>query len=138
MRFVVFALLAGCVITRPPELAKRPRWTVVGADTFAGRCVDVHAAVRKSGKQGFGVALRLRSHDECTFEIKQVKLELPSRSIDIAAPERVVLAGRSQRTLWLPVPFDNNSAWNDGDNTATLELATTDGAWRLAMHQGAP
>ena len=95
--------------------------------------------VRRSGKQGIGIALRLRSHGDCTFAIREAQLVFPSgRMIPVALPAPIALAGRSQLTMWMPVPFDNNRAWNDGENNATLELRTADGPWHLPMHQEVP
>lgn len=142
MRVIAFlVLLAGCIATRPPKLDERPRWRVAGDAPLDAGCVLGRAFVRKSGKQGFGVALQLRSREDCAVIIDYLELVFPHRTLalDVVDRREHVLPGRSQRYAWLPVAFDNNAMWNAGHDTATLVLALRVAgqrvAWRIPVVQ---
>lgn len=135
------AVLAGCVITRPPKESERPRWRLAGDATFDAGCALGRAFIRKSGKTGFGVTLQWRSRGDCNVAIEAVKLQLEGGgTITVPPLAPVALPGRSVVYTWLPVPFDNNTAWNDGYDRGTLELGVAvAGApatpWRIAVQQ---
>jgi hypothetical protein len=134
---------AGCVVTRAPYQDERPRWRIEGGDRFEAGCAIGRAFLRKSGKTGFGVALQWKSRGDCRVAIEAVRLSL-ARGPAIAVPaiSPIELPGRSLVYAWLPVPFDNNAAWNDGLDDGTLELAVAvAGApavpWQIPVHQHA-
>jgi hypothetical protein len=136
---VAFAvLLAGCIATRAPRLEERPRWritTAQGVSTYDGDCFIGSAFIRKSGKQGFGVTLQLKSRMDCTVAITTAKLRFPHRAITLPAIAPITLPGRSLVYAWLPVRFDGNAAWNADRNTATLELAIAGKTWQIPVEQ---
>lgn len=154
------AALAGCVITRPPRDSERPRWRIADDVRFDSGCAIGRAFIRKSGKTGFGVTLQWKSRGDCKVALDAVtlKFDRPSAALRVAARPGeagafdqggkvavpvippVDLPGRSLVYAWLPVPFDNNDAWNDGLDHATLELAVVvAGApatpWRIPVVQ---
>lgn len=134
-------VLAGCVITRPPRESERPRWRLAGDAPFDSGCALGRAFIRKSGKTGFGVTLQWRSRGDCQVAIEAVSLQLEGGGkITVPSIAPVALPGRSVVYAWLPVPFDNNAAWNDGYDRGTLELAVAvAGApatpWRIPVQQ---
>jgi hypothetical protein len=136
MRVLALVTVAGCAFTRAPDLDERPRWKLDHDATFASDCVDARAFVRKSGKQGFGVAIKLVSHHDCHVRISGT-WHLAGASTAIA-PIELDMRGRSLRYGWLPVAFDNNAAWNDGDVDGQLVLAVETGvpapAWTIDLH----
>ena len=127
----------------PRVLRDYPRWRIVGGQTLAHDCLRAEAYIRKSGKAGIGVTLVLRSLHDCPVEIRRAELVFPDgRRGAAAAPARALtpLVGRSLRYHWLPVPFDNDRAWDDGAVDATLELelaiAGQPVTWRMpAQHR---
>lgn len=132
---------AGCIVTRPPLAHERPRWRITGGDQLDAGCALGRAFLRKSGKAGFGLALQWRSRGDCRVVIASARLQLaggPALALPAIAP--IELPGRSQIYTWLPVPFDNDEAWNRGLDDATLELAVAIAGepptpWRIAVHQ---
>jgi hypothetical protein len=139
VRDALLVLVTGCVVIRAPELAERPRWHITGHDQLDTECVSARALVRKSGKQGIGVAVQLRSRMDCTFTPTSVALVLHGETIALPTPPPIMLHGRSQLYAWLQLGFDNNAAWNRGDNDGVLALAytagTQTGTWSIEMHQ---
>ena len=136
---LVLVLLAGCVVTRGPSIDERPRWRLADDGKLDAGCLSARAMVRKSGKQGIGIAVQLRSHGDCAVRFTGARLELAGASLPIATPPSLDLAGRSQLYAWWPVAFDNNAAWNDGRATAALvvdyAVPGATGSWRIAMEQ---
>jgi hypothetical protein len=138
-RWFVILTLAGCVMTRAPRVEERPRWWIVRGATFEGDCLLAAAEIRRSGKQGIGVTLTLKSRRTCAARLVQGTLVVgreAHRAPPIALP---ALPGRSLRYAWLPIAFDNNAAWNAGARRGRLELELElDGrahAWALELEQ---
>jgi hypothetical protein len=139
VRFVIL-LLAGCVAIRPPELHERPLWRITGNDMLDADCVIARAFVRKSGKQGIGMAVQLHSRTDCTFAPTSIALVFADGSTQsLPLPPPTLLHGRSLLYAWYPLAFDNNAAWNAGKHDATLALAytagTRTGTWTIGMHE---
>ena len=133
-------LLAGCIVTRPPRIEERPRWRLVTPASYAATCVEADAWIRKTGKQGIGIALRLRSRGDCTFAIASAHLLVDDKPIGAGSLAPISLPGRSQLYAWLPVRFDNNALWNDDRDDATLELEVVVAGqsaptWGIRVHQ---
>ena len=128
-------------MVREPFEVERPQWHLTTThDTVETGCVIARALVRKSGKQGIGLTIALHSLRDCDFTPTQITLAFrdgPSRTF--ATPPPTALHGRSLLYAWYPLAFDNNAAWNDDDNSATLTIAyTVEGTphtWQLAMEQ---
>jgi len=127
----------------PRVLRDYPRWRIVGGQAFARDCLRAEAYVRKSGKTGIGVTLVLRSLHDCAVEIRRAELVFPDGHRATATAEARALAPMAGRTLryhWLPLRFDNDRAWDDGQRDATLELelaiAGQPVVWRMpAQHR---
>ena len=135
-------LVTGCVVTRPPRVEERPRWRLAAPASYAAACVEAEAWIRKSGKTGIGVALRLRSHGDCSFAIRGARMVFGAHGPTVASGglATIALPGRSQLYAWLPVQFDNDGVWNDDRNDATLELDIAVAGqpaptWRVPVHQ---
>jgi len=138
---VVAALaLGGCVVTRAPSPAERPRWRLTAPTTFEHGCALGRAFIRKSGKTGVGMAVELRSRGDCTVAIARAELVLASgERVPAGFMPVPPLAGRSLIYTWVAFPFDNNAAWNRGDVDGAFELdLVTNGdrapTWRLPAH----
>lgn len=140
-RLACVPLLVGCIVTRPPKTEDRPRWYITSDAGLDRDCVSARAMIRKSGKQGVGVSLQLRSRTDCTVSIDSVKLELAKSTTAVPAIAPLSLRGRSLVYAWLPVPFDNNAAWNDEHNNAAihleLKIAGKPVTWTISMEQRA-
>jgi hypothetical protein len=141
---LVLSVLVGCVVMRPPWVDERPRWQLVdpGAQLDTA-CVIGRAFVRKSGKQGIGIALQLRSRETCHVTFTAARLELAGgKTIEVAPPASRVLPGRSLVYTWWPVRFDNNAVWNrghhDGELVLDYAIGGVTGSWRVAMRQAPP
>lgn len=140
VRALVLVLLGACVVTRHPELGERPRWRLTAPATYAAECAQADAFIRKSGKTGLGVSLRLRSTRDCTFTITASRIVFGRRVMPAGAVGPLALPGRSQLYAWLPIEFDNDAMWNADRNDATIELdvAVAAGAtttWKIPVHQ---
>jgi hypothetical protein len=140
VRYAIVAVLAGCVLIRPPTTEERPRWRVTTNDVLDDDCLIAHALIRTSGRQGIGMALQLRSRMDCVFTTTSAALVFPDgSSLPLAVPPSVELHGRSQLYAWLALGFDNNAVWNRGRNTAVLTFAYTiggkAGTWKIGVHQ---
>jgi hypothetical protein len=141
VRFAILAsVLSACVLIRPPTTEERPRWRITTNDLLDDDCLVAHALIRKSGKQGIGMALQLRSRMDCVFTTTSAALVFPDgSSVALAPPPPVELHGRSQLYAWLRLGFDNNAMWNEHRNTAVLTFAYTIGAkagtWKIGVHQ---
>src|SRR5688572_9778555 len=138
VRALIPILASGCVVTQPPKLDARPRWYLQQSSLDAD-CLLGDAFVRKSGKQGIGLALQLRSRTDCAVAIDSVRVAFAKSAVTVPSIAPLQLRGRSLVYAWLPVPFDNNAAWNAERNTATLELAMRVNGkpvtWQLPMEQ---
>jgi hypothetical protein len=137
VRAVALLVVAGCVFTRVPETRERPRWQPTSDARFTSACVDAHAFVRKSGKQGLGLAIQLASHHDCHVRISGT-WHLGGAATRVG-PVDVDLHGRSLRYAWLPVAFDGNAAWNAGQVDGQLVLVVDSGEaqaplWTIALH----
>ena len=125
VRALALLVMAGCVLTRAPETRERPRWQPTSDARYANSCVDARAFVRKSGKQGFGLAIQLTSHHDCHVRISGT-WHLAGAATPVA-PVDLDMRGRSLRYAWLPVAFDGNGAWNAGAVDGELVLVVDSG-----------
>lgn len=140
MRLLALALLAGCVVMRPPNDGERPRWRITHDEQLDADCVSARALIRKSGKQGIGMAVQLRSRTDCTFAPTTAALVFPDgATLALPVPPPTPLHGRSQLYAWYVLGFDNNAVWNAGRNDAVLALGyiagASTGTWTIGLHQ---
>lgn len=120
---VIALLLAGCGDSTRPR--RFPRWVVAPTMTqeITWRdCAGVRAFVRKSGKQGIGVAVELRSRTDCAVTVPRAELVLDDGTRAAATLVVPPMRGRSLLYLWLPVHFDGDAAFNNGAKAGTLQL----------------
>jgi hypothetical protein len=120
---LVLLVVAGC--GDPAKARRYPRWIVAPAMTQEVTwrdCAGVRAFVRKSGKQGIGVAVELRSRTDCAVTVPRAELILDDGTRAAATLEVPPLRGRSLLYLWLPVHFDGDAAFNNGARAGRLEL----------------
>ncbi len=137
---IVCLLLGACVVTRPPEMHERPRWSLVAPATYAADCAQADAFIRKSGKTGIGVTVRFRSTSTCVVTITASRIVFGRRVVPAGAVGPIALPGRSQLYAWLPIKFDNDAMWNEDRNDATIEIdvavaAGTTTTWKFPVHQ---
>lgn len=122
-----------------------PRWVTVGGagrDLRAG-CAIADAFVRKSGKEGVGVTVELRSRYDCDARVTALALVFPDGArASGALPAQSELIGRSLVYLWIPIRFDGDAAWNQARTRASLELALTAGdatrTWTIPVEERWP
>jgi hypothetical protein len=142
VKLAAAALLAsGCVVFRAPTVAQRPYWRVTGDDHYAAGCVLGHAVAEKSGREGVGVSLQLRSVRDCRVAIRGAHLAIGGHAVTVPGLPELALAGRSQTYAWLPVRYDGKGEWNADHAGAQLVLdVMIDGQpappWTIALHDG--
>jgi hypothetical protein len=119
---LLLVALAACGDPRHPR--HYPRWVIEPAAEVAWReCVGARAFVRRSGKQGLGVTLELRSRTDCAVTIARAEVTLEDGTRAAGEPPPLDgLHGRSLVYLWMPVRFDGDRAWNRGVRHGQLEL----------------
>ena len=120
-----------------------PRWTLQGARDLRAGCAIADAFVRKSGKEGIGVTLELRSTHDCDVRVSDVALVFPDGARARGdAPAAQKMIGRSLAYLWIPIRFDGDRAWNEQRLRAELDLAIeagdAHGAWRIPAEERLP
>jgi len=135
---VAAGALAGC----PPSRYVRdyPRWIADGGRDLRAGCAIADAFVRKSGKEGVGVTVEVRSLGDCDARIASAALVFPGGSrVAAELPDQPPLVGRSLVYRWVAFPFDGDRAWNDGVRSATLELELAAGGtsrrWKIPLTQ---
>ena len=137
---VLLLVATGCVVVQPYKLRDRSRWHA-GEAVWESGCVAARAFVRKSGKEGFGLAIQLKSRTDCRVQLAHGRLTFEGGGVvELAETTTLDLRGRSLIYTWLPVRFDGNAAWNDGKFSARLELTyNVDGVaappWQFALEQ---
>lgn len=124
MRIGLLALLLLCACNDPMHPRTYPRWVVDGAADVAWRdCAGLRAFVRKSGKEGIGVAIELRSRKDCAVGIARAELVLGDGArVTATIPTFPAPRGRSLLYLWMPLHFDGDDAWNRGVRRARLDV----------------
>ena len=141
MRVLLLLALTGCVVVKPPALHERPRWRITDDKELDTPCVIARALVRRSGKQGIGMALQLKTRGDCEIAFSSAKLVFADTTeLVLAPPPPQHVPGRSLVYVWWPIAFDNNAAWNASRTASALhlEVAANDATrtWQIEMvHQ---
>lgn len=118
----VLVLLAAC--GDPDHARQFPRWVMVddGAPQVQWRgCAGMRAFVRKSGKQGIGVTLEIRSKLDCPVDLTATAVL--SDGTTSVVEKHIGLTGRSLLYEWLAFHLDGDRAWNRGARSGRLDLA---------------
>src|SRR5262249_20822488 len=102
---------------------------------------DVEAWIAKSGKEGIGLALEARglaSKDQpCRLDVAQVTVAIGEKTFASSrVPAPALLASGDVVHAYVPVPFDGDEAWNDGERAATIVISLRGGGTlRFAFEQ---
>ena len=137
---VVLVALSGCVVMRPPRTDERPLWRITEDNRLDADCLIARAMVRKSGKQGIGMTLMLKSRGDCAVTFDTARIALTNDILlNVKPPSAQQLPGRSLIYVWWPIAFDNNRVWNAGYRKGRLQIGYTIGGqfrvWEIAMEQ---
>lgn len=125
---VAVAALASAATSAPAVRYPRnyPAWQVISGSPVAYGCAELEAWVAKSGKQGMGVTVSAATRDgrPCRVTVRSATFRVGALAVPAARlPEPVeAAAGTAPALLYLPFAFDNQTAWNRGDDTGVLEL----------------
>jgi len=107
------ACVACAATTRLPP--NYPRWETVGARERRIGCANVDAWVSKSGKEGFGVTVDVRSAEEgcpCHVELAAAAFRDAGGAVTNAPLPAPLDAGSARVHAYLPFAFDNQAVWN--------------------------
>jgi hypothetical protein len=139
---VVFAATASLATSPVRVVRGYPAWIVAGPATRDVGCARVQAWISKSGKQGLGVTLRFSTEDQrpCLVQITRADVVLAGAAMATLTTVPTAVAPAPTSYLYLPFGFDNEAAWNEGKNLATLRigLAPPDGpaiTWEIPLEQ---
>ncbi len=110
-----FASLA----TSPPY---RPfaAWQVQQAESRVVGCARVEVWVSKSGKEGVGVSMSVRTSEGCDVRLEGATLAIADHRFPATDLPRGALV--DERPVYVPFLFDNEALWNDGKRDADLGL----------------
>jgi hypothetical protein len=124
LRAVAFVATAlACAATsRPMTVRNYPKWQLEKSSQHVG-CAKIDAWVSKSGKEGVGINLRVASSrsDRCNVEILSGVIDVGGKRVPLPRRPAPLNPG-APVFVYLPFPFDNERAWNEGRRTARLEL----------------
>ena len=110
-----FASLA----TSPPY---RPfaAWQVQQAESRVVGCARVEVWVSKSGKEGVGISMSVRTPEGCDVRLEGATLAIADRTFAATDLPRGALL--DDRPVYVPFLFDNEALWNDGKRDGDLRL----------------
>jgi hypothetical protein len=123
---LVLLLVAAC--GDPDHSRQFPRWVMQDLEQPAVQwrgCAGMRAFVRKSGKQGIGITLEIRSKLDCPVDLDATAVL--SDGTTSTVQKHIDLHGRSLLYQWLAFHFDGDRAWNRGARSGRLDLALTAG-----------
>lgn len=103
-----------------------------GESTKSVGCARVVAEVVRSGKEGIGVMVVDHSAPECRVHLTQVVLRFATETVHSAS----ISSWDPQRTTYVPLPFDNQRAWNDGVRSARLSVEIEAASGDAALERG--
>jgi hypothetical protein len=88
----------------------------------------MRAFVRKSGKEGIGVTLEVRSKHDCPVTLRATAALADGTTSTVA--QTLDLRGRTLAYQWLAFHFDGDAAWNHGarDGRIDVQVDTAAGA----------
>lgn len=140
MRSLAIVVLALTACGPPGPARAYPRWVIAGGRDLEIGCAIADAFVRKSGKEGIGVTVELRSRGSCAITITHAALLFPDGAVaEGALPPAMSLPGRSLTYAWIPIRFDADRAWDAHRTHARLALEVeADGAlreWHLPIDE---
>jgi hypothetical protein len=123
---VLLAVVLVVACGEPMRPRQYPRWVTTVTDPAAIEwrgCAGIRTFVRKSGKQGIGLTVEVRTQTSCDVEVTRVELVLADGTRALGElPAARALRGRSLVYHWVPVRFDGDAAWNRGVRRGRLEI----------------
>lgn len=147
LALITCALISAATPSRPPPLYKTvrayPIWRFDGgAFTFTEGCAKTTVWLAKSGKTGVGVMAHVRNGCEhaLVWRLDSVQIEV-RRGADVIAkvgqgtsqPDGLLVAGGGgEASAYVPLPFNNEAAWDVGARQGTLRL------WQALYKEGVP
>lgn len=135
MRWLL-VFLVGCVVH--DQVSTLARWQAAPTGFDAG-CATLTPFVRKTGRNGIGMSIRMLSHGDCDVAIGAADLHFSDGSATHAyfAEQRFALKGNSLIYAWASMMFANLDAWNEGKTRGVLvvdvTVAGTHYPWRIPM-----
>jgi hypothetical protein len=136
---VSLAAVATLATSRPRMERVYPLWAVTAEPEHTADCAALEAWVSKSGKEGVGVTVALSTASQsCDVTWESAALQLAGSAVAAPLPPPARL-GTAPAYQYLPFAFDNEAAWNRGNNAATLRFQLqVNGApqeWSVALAQ---
>jgi hypothetical protein len=118
-----------CLLFQDGRPRTYPTWSVTDRTVQLG-CAQARARVVRSGKQGVGLVVDLEGQSTtCKFALREAEMTLQGevrRAQIMVAPARI--APGTRLSVYVPIAFDGDDAWNRGAHDARLVLrATVDG-----------
>jgi hypothetical protein len=119
---VTLAAAASLATSHPRTERAYPLWKITADSSRAADCAALEAWVSKSGKEGVGVTVALSTAaQDCDVTWKSARFHLSQSVVAAPLPPAAHLS-TAPEYQYLAFAFDNETAWNRGDNAATLHL----------------
>lgn len=119
-------LAAGASLaSMPPRYPRNyPTWTVSAEGTRTLRCANLDAWVSKSGKEGFGLTLRMQNLTEepCQVTFEGATFMAEGVQIEGVLPAPITLSPFHLEPTYVPFAFNNEKLWNKGIQKGSLRL----------------
>jgi hypothetical protein len=136
---VLVAALASVATSRPMQVRNFPTWETTAPERDLG-CAWATTHVGKSGKEGFGLVLRVEARRRCDVRVVAATADIGGERVTATElPTSGPLTSSEPVFLWIPFPFDNEQAWNDGRRTGSAELVLRIGdredRWPLPLNE---
>jgi hypothetical protein len=122
---VVLAALASLATSAPRMTRNFPAWGVTSETSATMACASVEAWVSKSGKEGFGLTLKVQNTTErpCPVELVEARFAVDALQIPASPlPGPLPLGPYQVDYVYLPFVFDNEALWNAGERAGALAL----------------
>jgi hypothetical protein len=116
---------ATCIATSPAHvyIKNYPAWQPHGDTTRVIGCVDSKWWVSKSGKEGFGITVRVHARPGgCRVRVTHAVFAAGPTVVDAPVRAPTELSEEVTDYIYLPFAFDNNTLWNQGIRRGMLDL----------------
>lgn len=136
---LLLAAGASLATSQPRQARNFPAWETRDGERDLG-CAHASAYVAKTGKEGFGLTVRLDAStpSACPVQLAGATATIGgARVVAAELPPAALVPPGAPAFLYLPFAFDNEAAWNDGRRAGTLELVVRVGGredtWQLPI-----